>query len=243
MVNGDVVDAPGVNVYLFAQVLHAHGRALDVPAGEAAAPGTIPLHDVVGLVGDPQGEIPGIAAPLVDLHPCAGLLPLQIKARKAGIVGELAGIKDHADLGAVGIAFLLQALDEGNLIGDVLGGPADDVRPLDVRPLDRAEELILVEPGDLPGRLALPPGADFQLVLTLVGVRGHMAHVGDVHHVPHVIAHVLQRPSQDVAVGVGPDVAHMGQVVDRWATGVEAHHRWVDRDQALDLSTGRVEKP
>ena len=43
VVHPDVVDAAGVDVEAVAEVLGGHGRALDVPAGEAAAPRRVPL--------------------------------------------------------------------------------------------------------------------------------------------------------------------------------------------------------
>ena len=48
VVDGDVVHAAAVDIERFAQVLHRHGGALDVPAGVAAAPGRVPLHGVGG---------------------------------------------------------------------------------------------------------------------------------------------------------------------------------------------------
>ena len=63
MVDGDVVDAARVDVELLAQVLHAHGRALDVPARIASAPGTVPDQGLVLELGlrEPEGEVGGIA--------------------------------------------------------------------------------------------------------------------------------------------------------------------------------------
>ncbi|OPZ69709.1 MAG: hypothetical protein BWY83_01890 [bacterium ADurb.Bin478] len=42
-----ILHAAAVNVKGFAQVFGRHGRALDVPAGKTAAPGAVPLHQVV----------------------------------------------------------------------------------------------------------------------------------------------------------------------------------------------------
>ncbi len=39
-----MVDAASMDVDGFAEVLHRHGRALEVPAGESLAPGTFPFH-------------------------------------------------------------------------------------------------------------------------------------------------------------------------------------------------------
>jgi len=44
VVDVDVVDPAAVDVELLAEKLHAHGRALDVPAGKTRSPRGIPLH-------------------------------------------------------------------------------------------------------------------------------------------------------------------------------------------------------
>src|SRR5438309_11652294 len=53
----DQVDATGMNVKLLAKVLRCHCGALDMPAREAYAPGTGPVHLPAGLSVFPQGEI------------------------------------------------------------------------------------------------------------------------------------------------------------------------------------------
>ena len=58
----------------------------------------------------------------------------------------------------------------------------------DPEPPEVALERLGVAPGDLPGVRALPAGGHLHLVVTLVGVGGQMAHVGDVDHVAHPVA-------------------------------------------------------
>ena len=61
MVNGHMINAAGVNVYSPAQVLHRHGGAFNMPAGIARAPGTGPLHNVLGRCVLPKGKVGGMA--------------------------------------------------------------------------------------------------------------------------------------------------------------------------------------
>lgn len=63
------VNPPGVEVKAFPQVLEAHGRALNVPAGVPLPPGALPAHDVPGLGRLPEGEVQGVFLLLPHLHP------------------------------------------------------------------------------------------------------------------------------------------------------------------------------
>src|SRR5581483_1531358 len=51
------IDAAGMDIELLAQVFRCHRRALDMPAGEANAPGTLPVHLPILLTAFPQREI------------------------------------------------------------------------------------------------------------------------------------------------------------------------------------------
>ena len=131
VVDGDVVDAAGVDVEGRAQVLGAHGRALEVPAGEARAPGRIPL--LQALAGLRVGELPerevrrmALAGHVADAG--ARLLPREVQAREVRVARELRGVEVDAVLDAVGVPLLLQHADHVDLLGDVLGRLADDLR-------------------------------------------------------------------------------------------------------------------
>ena len=63
VVGEDEVHAAAVDVDALAQELHAHGRALDVPAGAARSPGALP-GGLAGLGGLPEHEV-GDGIPLV----------------------------------------------------------------------------------------------------------------------------------------------------------------------------------
>src|SRR5258708_12823279 len=53
----DIVDAAGMDVKMRAKILHGHGAALDMPAGETTPPGAIPCHLAIRFGHFPQGEI------------------------------------------------------------------------------------------------------------------------------------------------------------------------------------------
>src|ERR1700744_5190784 len=59
VMHGDVVFAAAMNVEPRAQILRRHRRALDMPAGKAAAPRTVPFHlpRGAGRTEFPQREV------------------------------------------------------------------------------------------------------------------------------------------------------------------------------------------
>ena len=61
VVRKDVVHATGMEVDLPPEIARDHRRALDVPAGEAVAPGAGPLEHAARLSGLPQGEVALVA--------------------------------------------------------------------------------------------------------------------------------------------------------------------------------------
>ena len=139
----------------------------------------------------------------------------------------MACVEINAVRGAVGAAIGLDAADKINLFLDMVRGPAQDVRGEDVQRRDILPEGRGVFLGDLPGRHARAPRPLLHLVLTRIGVGDQVAHVGDIHHMPHVVAVVGQRAAQDVVKDIGAQVADMRVIVNRHAAGVEANPRWV----------------
>jgi hypothetical protein len=65
------VEAAAVDVELVPEVLRAHDRALEVPAGEALAPGAGPAHEVAGLGPLPEREVARVALVAAHLDPRA----------------------------------------------------------------------------------------------------------------------------------------------------------------------------
>src|SRR5579872_5179735 len=74
----NVIDAAGMDVEMRSQVLHGHGAALDMPAGETTAPRAIPCHLASGFGCLPQRKIFRIMAVRNDAfaHACQHVLKL-----------------------------------------------------------------------------------------------------------------------------------------------------------------------
>src|SRR5262249_44246314 len=163
------VEAAAVDVEGLAQELHAHGRALDVPARPAGAPGAVPGR-LARLGPLPQGEVAGVALPVADLDAGAGLQLLRVPVAQFAVVGVLRDVEVDVAAGRVGEALVVQPGHDLDHLGDVLGRPGHVVDAGDVEPSQAVEVIVRHAPGQLRDGGAQLPGPHDQLVV----------HVGDV---------------------------------------------------------------
>ena len=113
------VHAAAVDVEVLAEQRAAHRRALDVPAGPAAAVGAVPLGVVrlVGLGRLPQHEVERVVLAVEHGHALAGAQLVERLARQLAVAGELAHREVHVAVGgAVGQALALRACRSGRSI-------------------------------------------------------------------------------------------------------------------------------
>src|SRR5207249_967297 len=87
VVREDQIQAAAVDVEVRAQVLHAHGRALDVPAGTAGTPGAVPGR-LAGLRRLPEGEVARVPLQGRRLDPSPGLELLRVAVAQLAVVGD-----------------------------------------------------------------------------------------------------------------------------------------------------------
>ena len=134
VVGEDVVHATGMEVEELAQVLGSHSGAFNMPAGEAFAPGTVPLDVAARFSGLPQGEVAGVALEGIGLGANA------LEQVGAGVAGELAVVREAGDIkvdvatALIGVALLQEGPDYGEHFRDVFGGPRVHVGVHDVEP-------------------------------------------------------------------------------------------------------------
>ena len=101
------VDAAGVNVQRFAEILHGHGRAFDVPAGTAAADGRFP-EMLPGLGRLPEGKIASaFFFVAIVIHARAGLNAAEVNPGKLAIIWEFGDAVVDRALARVSVRFLL----------------------------------------------------------------------------------------------------------------------------------------
>src|SRR5690348_12167879 len=135
------VDSAGVDVDGVAEILHGHGGAFDVPAGAAGTDFGFP-EMLAGFGSFPEGEVAGaffFVTIVVDAS--AGLDATEIDFRKLAVFRKFRdAVVDRAFAG-VGERLLLEALDELDHIGNVVGGANPVLGSFDV------EHFAVVEKG------------------------------------------------------------------------------------------------
>src|SRR6185312_3915311 len=113
VVDRDGILAAAMDVEEVAEVFLRHRRALDVPAGEADAPGAWPFH--LALLARrrelPQREV-GRRALVADIDALAGLEAGAVEPREIAVVGLPRRVEVDAVRRAIGVAARLEVGDE-----------------------------------------------------------------------------------------------------------------------------------
>ena len=242
MVDGDVIDSTGMDVDLLSQILHAHGGALDVPAGIAPSPGRVPHQGLVLelALGEPQHKVLGIPLVLVNVDAGTGLQVIQIQAGQLSVVGEGGHVIVEVAAGQIGVAVGLKPLYQVDHVLDMLGGLAYNVGTADVEAVNVVEEGVGVELCDFQHRLPPLLGSLHHLVLPLVIITGKVANVGDVHDVGDVIVQIAEGLVQNVQEDVCPQVADMGVVVYGGSTPIKSCLACLEGDKILHFPSHGV---
>ena len=237
VVRKHVVDATGVDVELLAEVAHRHGRALEVPAGEAAAPALRRPAQQAALAGGlPEGEVGRVALVRLDVPAMAGPEIVERVAREAAVVGQRPDAEvDVAGIGRIGVAGVDKALGQVEHLRDVLGRPGEHVGREDVHGRLVGVEGSLVGVGDLGGRLVLEPGGDEHPVLASIeALVAEMADIGDVLDVENRDSVVEEDAPDQVREEERPQVPDMRIAVDGRAAGVHPDPLAVGRLDRVD---------
>src|SRR5690606_19216791 len=99
--------------------LSAHRRALDVPAGPARAPGTLP-RGLAGLGGFPQREVERLALLLSGRDALPGAQVVEVALRELGVLRVLRDLKVDVALRLVRDVGANEPFDRRDDLGDVL---------------------------------------------------------------------------------------------------------------------------
>ena len=216
------VQPAAVDVEALAQILEAHGAALDVPAGETLPPGRVPAHDVARLGQLPEGEVAGVALITPHLLARAFLLIVEFSARQHAVARPAPNIEIHAARRLVGVTAPDQFLNQCDLFTDVSGGARLDAGPQHVQSAHVVHEAPEILLGHLHRLQLLQAGAGQHLVLAVVGVVLQVAHVGDVAHVTHRVTQVQKVAPDHVEGHLLLGVSHVGVAVDSGSAQVHA---------------------
>ncbi len=221
------VHAAAVYVEALAEIFLAHGRALEVPAGEAFTPGRGPVHDVFGRCFFPQREVGGIVFLLLSVKGAGGREQfVDISARELAVT-VVAVVFGHIEVDRavryVGISALEYLLDIFYLLDDMARGMR----------LDRGGQHVESLHGFvIAGAVVLYHVHRFELlkarflgnlVFALVGIVLEVAYVGDVAHIAHLVAEVAQVAKQYVERDGRTGVAQVAVAIHCRAAHIHAH--------------------
>ena len=226
------VGAAAVDVEGKPQVLARHGRALDVPAGTAHAPGRLPRR-LAGLGGLPQREVQRVA--LAILHALAvgaqlavaALHLVYVAARQLAVSRERTHVEVHVAVGVVSVAAVDELLDELYHCGDLLGSLRTDIGIQHAGRAHVLDERLGVLGGHLGSAAAFLKRLADDLVV----------HVGDVLHERHVEAAPHKVTADHVEADERAGVADVNVVVHGRSAHVHAHLAALERLE-VDLRAG-----
>src|SRR6185369_1090474 len=213
MMREDEIFAASVDVESVSEIFHRHGGALDVPAGAAGADLGVP-ECLAGFGSLPEGEVASLFfAEAVGINARAVFNVGEILLGKLAVLGELG---DAEVIGAVfspvSYALLKKAIDEVCHLVHVLGGSGNGFRALNAENGGVFEEEVLKLLGIL---------ADADAKLGGVGDDA-IVDVSDVHDVLEAVSAHAKPATQDIDGNEGPEIADVGEVVDRGAAVVHA---------------------
>ena len=198
-----------------------------MPAGIAHAPRGVPFQSLILKFGfcEPEDEIVLVALvgvlfyALPDAH---GQIFLVVVVEYI-VARQLGRVKIHVAAGKIGIAGVQQPGDDLDIVGNEAGGGLHRIRPLDVQLAAVLEEGVRIVFGHLHHGFVFPMSALEHLVLALVGIRGEVTYVGDVHDAVDAVAGIPQELFQHVLHNVAAEVADVGKVIHRGAAGIHFH--------------------
>ena len=234
VVREDDVHAAAVDVEGLAQVLHAHRRALDVPARPARAPGRVPRR-LARLGALPEDEVAHVLlAVLVAGHALAAAAPARGRSRRACRSRRRRRCGSRPSRRSRRRSRVSSSRSMSAIIsGDVVGRPRVVLDPLDVQRVEVARRSV-----DERRRVVVQ--RDAGLVRAADGL---VVHVGEVHHLGHAVAEVAQAAPQQVLEEEGAQVADVDVVVDRRAAGVDPQASpGIERRQRLEPPAEGVEE-
>ena len=234
------VVAAAMDVETLAQQVIGHGRALDVPARTAPAPGRVPPRQVIRR-GLPQHKIHRVALVGGHLDPRPGDHVVDRTARQRAVGLVALDREEHVALGLIGVTVPDQPLDHRDHLGDELRRARHVVGLGDP---DRAH--VLQVPADgLFGALGDQVLEAARVARRLARLRGGVdlvVDVGEVAHVGHVIGPVdmPQQPRQHVEDDGRAGVAEVRAVVDRGPADIHPDIAGIDRREDLLAASLRV---
>ena len=232
------VFAARMQIEALAQVLHRHGRALDMPTRAAFTQSGLPtrfacpVRSRLGCL--PQREVAGrVLVVLVHIDARAVFDTREVLLGKFAVLRVARDAEvPRAALGLVGDVLRREPLDELDHAVDVLGGACDRFWALHAKRIHVFEERALELRAVVRDGLARFTGSPDDLIV----------HVGDVHHVLQLQAEEPRGAPEHVNMQEGAEVADVSVVVHGGAATVKTQSVSVGSEHGLQLAAHGVEE-
>src|SRR5207253_9559109 len=226
----DVVDATGVDVEALPQVLHAHRRALDVPARTPGAQRRLPGL-FARLAGLPEDEITRVILPVVvNVDPSARPQPTDVEVRQPTVAWKRRDPEVGRAIANVGVALLVEDLDQPHHLEDVSGGSRVLLRPLDAEGIEVLKERLDVFLGELvDGDSGIRRFLDDAVL-----------DIGQIHHLRHLVTLLSQHAPKQILEEERSKIPDVSKIVHRRAAGVHPNVTRLERSKLFDLAAHGV---
>ena len=237
-----VLQPAAVDVDGRAEILHAHRRAFQMPAGVAHPPGAGPLHDVVGLGFFPQRKIDGILLVRRNLDARSRLHFLDVSARELAILGEFRDVEVHRAVNLVGIFLFHECFHQLYLLDYVAARARADVGSDAVEPVHVLEEAASIDLGQRHRMRFLLLCLLGDLILAFVRIVGEMPDVGNILNVCDGVSQIAKVPDENVEADVAFGMSQMRVPIDGRPADVYPHPALLQRLKFLFSSRQTVIK-
>ena len=202
MMRENQVAAAAMEVKGFSQILHAHGRAFNMPAGTTRTPRALPSR-LARFSGFPQRKIHRIMLAVINVYTRAGHHILNITAGKLTIVFKFFYTVENVAVNNITIAIVNQALNGFDDIIDMLGYTRINMRTAHIKLIHYFKVGVNVAVADIIPLYALFIGSIDNLVIN----------IGKVLYMGYVIAFVLQEAADNVPGYERTRITNMRMVV------------------------------
>ena len=214
----EVVDASGVDVERFAQVVHRHRRALEVPARPARSPRRIPYrHRPVGagVAALPEDEVSRVilVVLLIPRGPAGGRESRAVDPSQPPVFRRTPDREVHGTLALVGESPLGERFDQPDHPLDEAGRPWPVFRFLESERLPVLEEHLDHGIGDLGQRHAPGRGRRNRPIID----------IREVHDLADLVSLEPEVAAEQVFPRKGAEVPDMRAIVHRGPAGVHPH--------------------
>ena len=202
MMRENQIAAAAMEVKGFAQILHAHGRAFNMPAGTTGTPRALPSR-LARFSGFPQRKIHRIMLAVINVYTCTSHHILNITAGKLSIVFKFFYTVENIAVNNIAIAIVNQALNGFDDIIDMLGYTRINMRTAHIEFIHYFKVGVNIAVADIIPLYALFIGSVDNLVIN----------IGKVLYMGYVIAFMLQKAADNVPGYERTRITNMRMVV------------------------------